>query len=296
VYFGVAMKPTPLRQQFIEVLTLKGYSQRTIETYVCVVAQLARYYHRSPADLSDEEVRAYLHHLHAHTQYSGSTINVTINGLRLFYREVLQRPLGRIEYSLPRFRKRVRRPQAYSVEEVHQLLERGFTVPKYRTFFMTLYGGGLRLSEACHLKLDHIDSRRMLIRVEQGKGHKDRYTILPACLLEELRGYWQTYHPRDWLFPATRNPDRPLDDRTAQLAFKQALERAGLPRKGGPHTLRHSFATHLIDAGTPLHVVKRLLGHTSVTTTAGYLHISRQTFQQAKSPLDAMPWTHSLRS
>jgi integrase/recombinase XerD len=290
------MKPTPLRQQFVEFLTLKGYSKRTIETYVCVVAQLARHYHRSPADLSDEEVRAYLHHLHAQTQYSASTINVTINGLRLFYREVLQRSLGRIEYSLPRFRKRVHRPRAYSVEEVHQLLERGFTVPKYRAFFMTLYGAGLRLNEACHLKVGHIDSRRMLIRVEQGKGHKDRYTILPACLLNELRAYWQTYRPKDWLFPATRNPDRPLDDRTAQVAFTRALERARLPRKGGPHSLRHSFATHLIDAGTPLHVVKRLLGHTSVTTTAGYLHISRQTFQQAKSPLDTMPWTHSLRS
>lgn len=287
------MKTTPLRQQFIEVLTLKGYSPRTIESYVTVVAQLARYYQSPPDRLSDEQVRAYLYHLHTESTYSASTINVVINGLRCFYREILHRDLGRVEYALPHFRKRVRRPQAYSVEEVHQLLEHGFLIPKYRTFFMTLYGTGLRLNEACHLKPEHIDSARMLVRVEQGKGHKDRYTILPERLLLELRAYWRAYRPRHWLFPTTRDPHKPLYDRAVQFIFRKALERVGLPRKGGPHTLRHSFATHLIESGTPLHVVKRLLGHTSVMTTAGYLHISRQTLERVQNPLDAMPWSLS---
>lgn len=288
------MKTTPLRQKFIEVLTLKGYSPRTMETYVSVVAQLARHYHSSPDQLTDEQVRAYLYELHTRSEYSASTLNVIINGLRFFYREVLQRSLGRLDYALPRFRKRVHRPQAYSVAEVHQLLEKGFTVPKHRTFFMTLYGCGLRLNEACHLKPQDIDSARMLLRVVQGKGHKDRSVLLPRQLLAELRSYWRSYRPQLWLFPSAHDPQKPMNDRTAQVAFKQALARAGLPRKGGPHSLRHSWATHLIESGAPLHVVKRLMGHTSVMTTAGYLHISKEALGQVQSPLDAMPWSTPL--
>jgi site-specific recombinase XerD len=285
------MKTTPLRQKLIEVLTLKGYSRRTIETYVSVVAQEARYYHRSPDLITDQEIRAYLYHLHTETTYSASTLNVAINGLRFFYREVLHRPLGRIEQSLPRPKKPVRRAQVYSVEEVGRLLDRGFIQPKHRAFFMTLYGAGLRLNEACHLKACHIDSDRMLIRVEQGKGAKDRYTLLPRRLLIELRAYYRAYQPGEWLFPASHDPAKPMDSRTAQAAFQKALQRASLPRKGGPHCLRHSFATHLIESGAPLHVVKRLLGHTSVTTTAGYLHVSKEALEKVRSPLDAMAST-----
>jgi len=285
------MKTTPLRQKFIEILTLKGYSPRTLETYVSVVVQLARHYHVSPDQLSDEQVRAYLYELHTNSKYSASTLNVIINGLRFFYREVLHRCLGRLEYSLPRFRKRVRRPQAYSVAEVHQLLEQGFTSPKHRVFFMTLYGCGLRISEACHLRVEDIDSGRMLLRVVQGKGHKDRYVPLPRHLLSELRGYYRLFRPQGWLFPSAHDPQKPMNDRTAQVAFQQALERAGLPRKGGPHSLRHSWATHLIESGAPLHVIKRFMGHTSVTTTAGYLHISKEALAQVPSPLDSMPWS-----
>ena len=284
------MKTTPLRQKFIEILTLKGYSPRTLESYISVVCQLAKYYHRPPDQLSDEEVRAYLYHLHTHSTYSASTLNVVINGLRLFYRVVLERSLGRLEFALPRFKKPVRRPQAYSLEEVHQLLEKGFRKCKDRAFFMTLYGAGLRLNEACHLKADHIDSARMVIRVVQGKGQKDRYALLPQQLLGELRTYWEACRPKEWLFPSTQDPQQPMNDRTAQAAFNQALQRAGLPRKGGPHCLRHSWATHMIEAGAPLHVIKELLGHNSVMTTAGYLHISKQALDRVQNPLDSMPW------
>ena len=285
------MKTTPLRQQFIKVLTHKGRSPRTIESYVGVVAKLARHYNRSPDLISDEEVREYLYHLHTKTNYSASTINVAINGLRFFYGEVLDRPLKRIEYSLPRFKQPVRRPQAYSLEEVHQLLEHGFTVPKYRTFFMTVYGCGLRINEACHLKVKDIERARKLVRIEQGKGKKDRYTILPAHLLEELRSYYRTYQPKHWLFEGVKNLQEPIQDRVLQSAFQQGLKRAGLPRKGGPHSLRHSWATHLVDAGTPIHIIKRLLGHVSLTTTLGYLHISRKTLETVGNPLDSMIWT-----
>lgn len=287
------MKTTPLRQQFIEELTLKGYCPRTIETYVSVVAQLARYYQRSPADLNDQQVRAYLYHLHQ-ADRSTSTLNVVVSGLRCFYDRVLQRPEICDKRLLPRPRNAVRRPQAYSVEEVHRLLDCGFTSPKYRVFFMTLYGAGLRLNEACHLRVEHLDVGRMLLRVEQGKGRKDRYTILPQHLLEELRRYWRMYRPRYWLFPSTRDERKPITDRSVQHAFQSALQRAGLPCKGGPHTLRHSFATHLTEGRTPLHIVKELMGHTSVSTTAGYLHISRQTMDRIQSPLDTMNWTVPL--
>lgn len=284
------MKTTPLREQFIEVLTLKGYSIRTIESYVGAVAQLARHYDRSPARLTAEQVRAYLYHLYK-TGHSTSTVNVVLSGLRCFYDLVLHRAEICDKRTLPRPRNDVRRPQAYSVEEVHRLLEYGFTSPKYRVFFMTLYGAGLRLNEACHLKAEHLDAGRMLVRVERGKGRKDRYTILPKHLLEELRKYWQMYRPRYWLFPSARDERKPIHQKSVQIAMRAALRRAGLPRKGGPHTLRHSFATHLTEGRTPLHIVKELMGHTSVSTTAGYLHISRQTMDPIQSPLDTMDWS-----
>jgi site-specific recombinase XerD len=269
------MKKTPLREKFIEALTLQGYSPRTIQSYVGAVSKLARHFNQSPDQLDDEQIRAFLYSLHTQAEASRSTINVTINGLRCFYREMLHRSVDELTRALPRPRKSVRRPQAYSVQEVHRLLEKGVVSPKYRTFFMTLYGAGLRISEGCHLKVGDIDSQRMMIRVQQGKGRKDRYTILPKSLLEQLRSYYRLYHPRDWLFVARGLPERPLNARSAQLTFKKAVQHAGLPDKGGPHVLRHSFATHLIEAGVPVPVVKRLLGHTSLTTTRGYLHISQ---------------------
>lgn len=283
------MKSTPLRERFIEQLTLKGYSARTIETYVSVVVGLARYYHRSPAQLSAQEVRAYVYHLHKEHR-SSSTVNVVVSGLRFLFGEVLGRPEICDKRMLPRVKSGVRRPQAYSEEEVHRLLEQGFISPKYRVFFLTLYGAGLRLSEACRLRVEHLDVGRMLLRVHQGKGRKDRYTILPKHVLEELRGYWRIYRPRYWLFPSRLDERKPVTDRCIQQAFKRALKRAGLPRKGGPHTLRHSFATHLTERRIPLHIVKELMGHTSVSTTAGYLHISRQTMDRVESPLDTMQW------
>jgi len=282
------MKTSPLRQQLIDSLTLKGYSPRTIESYVWAVASLADFHHRSPAGLDTQAVRAFLLHLHTHKSYAASTINVIINGIGYFYREVLDQPLGRLKDSLPRPRKVTRRPQVYSVQEVQRLLERGFLSPMHRTLCMTLYGGGLRLGEAPRLKPEHIDSGRRFIRVVQGKGHKDRYTILPEQLLGQLRAYWRAYRPHPWLFPSRQHPHQPVGAACVQKTFIGALERAGLPRKGGPHILRHSFATHHLENGTPLHVIKRFLGHNSATTTAGYLHITRHTLNSVVSPLDAM--------
>jgi integrase/recombinase XerD len=153
-------------------------------------------------------------------------------------------------------------------------------------FLMTVYGAGLRLNEACHLQPKDIESDRLMIRVNQGKGARDRYTILSPWLLKELRQYWLVYRPGRWLFPSSHDPQRALIDRSAQKMFYAALERCGLPNRGGIHALRHSFATHLLEAGVEITLIKVLLGHRSLKTTANYLHVSGERLSQIKSPLE----------
>ena len=276
---------TTLRQQLIDVLTLKGYAARTLETYVESVAGLAKYYGQSPAQLSDQQLQDYLLHLHARG-LSASTLNVRLSGLRFFYRQVLERPWT-IE-ALPRPKPAIRRARAYSLEEIQRLLRLGTKNEKHRAFLMTVYGAGLRLGEACRLQVADIESGRMLLRVRQGKGRKDRYTCLSPWLLEELRHYWRLARPPLWLFPTERDAQAPFTRRTGQAIFYHALQRAGLPNRGGIHSLRHSFATHLLEAGVDLLTLKKLLGHAHFTTTAGYLHVTAEHAAVLPNPL-AMP-------
>jgi site-specific recombinase XerD len=278
---------SPLRQQYIRLLTLRGYSQRTHESYIAAVAALSGHYGRSPAKLSDEEIQSYLIGL-GERGLSFSTINVAVSSLRLFYGQILQRPMEELKSLLPRRRGVTRRPKVYALEELKRLFLDGCRVPAHRTFLMTVYGAGLRLNEACHLKVRHIESGRMMLRVDQGKGRKDRYTILSPWLLEELRAYYRRQRPGVWLFPARRGGDIPMIDGTAQKIFYTALERAGLPNRGGIHCLRHSFATHLLEAGVDILTLKMLLGHSHFTTTAGYLHVSRERLMTVRSPLDTL--------
>jgi integrase/recombinase XerD len=276
---------SPLRQQYIRLLTLRGYSQRTNESYISAVAALSGRYGRSPAKLSDEEIQSYLIEL-GHRGLSFSTINVAVSSLRLFYGQVLKRPMEGLKALLPRRRGVTRRPRVYAREELRKLFLEGCRSIAHRAFLMTVYGAGLRLNEACHLKVRHIESGRMLLRVDQGKGRKDRYTILSPWLLEELKSYYRQERPGIWLFPARRGGDIPMIDGTAQKIFYTALERAGLPNRGGIHCLRHSFATHLLEDGVDLLTLKMLLGHSHFSTTAGYLHISRKRLAAVRSPLD----------
>jgi integrase/recombinase XerD len=230
---------TPLRQRLIEELVLRRYSPKTQDAYVHAVSGLATYYSRPPDRITDEEARAYLLHLHLETRLAASTLNVAVSGLRFFYRWVLHRPFAHIEQELPRVRKPKRRPKAYTKAEIERLLSSGCTQPKHRAFLMTVYGAGLRLNEACHLRPEHLDRSAGLIRIEQGKNRKDRYTVLPQRLLRELENYWRLYRPTGgWLFPSTRDPQQPLPDGTAQKIFYDAVQRAGLPDKGGIHCLR----------------------------------------------------------
>lgn len=276
---------SPLREQYIRLLTLRGYSQRTQESYIAAVAALSGRYGRSPASLSDEQIQEHLIEL-GERGLAFSTINVAVSALRLFYGQVLKRPMDSLKEVLPRRRGVTRRPRVYAREELRKLFLEGCRSTVDRAFLMTVYGAGLRLNEACHLKVNHIESGRMMLRVEQGKGRKDRHTILSPWLLDELRAYYRQQGPVTWLFPARRGGDVPMIAGTAQKIFYNALERAGLPNRGGIHCLRHSFATHLLEDGVDLLTLKMLLGHSHFSTTAGYLHVSRKRLAAVRSPLD----------
>lgn len=275
---------TPLRNQMIRELELARKSPRTIEAYVSAVAQLAAHFGRSPDQISVEEIRDFVHYLVTARKCAYSTVNQKLAGLKFFYRHVL----GREEFDLRVPAKRSRRlPEPLSREEVARLLQAAEYNPKHRMLLVTAYAAGLRASELVHLQLADIHSERMLIRVNQGKGLKDRYTLLSPKLLSELREYWKLYRPAKWLFPG-RLPTEPLTSGSAQEVFYKAKRLAGLKRGRGIHTLRHCFASHLLESGMDLPTLQRLLGHTSLVTTAIYLHVTEERLAEVESPLDLL--------
>ena len=268
----------------MRALILRRYSGRTTKSYVDRMYDLARYYMRAPSELSRDELQAYLYHLAYERNLSPSSCNVAINALRLYYQLVEGIPRDQLRLMLPRPRSGWKLPEVLSVEEVERLIGCA-RQPHHRTFLMLVYGTGLRLSEAIHLRARHIDSDRMQIRVESGKGDKDRYTVLSPALLGELRAHWKRHGCTDWLFPA-QDGYGPACVATGQYAYKVAKKRAGITKEGGIHILRHSFATHLVEGGVNLAVVQRLLGHADLHTTARYLHLSKRGLDQWRSPLD----------
>lgn len=279
---------TTLRQNFIRELVIRGMSPRTQTAYISAVYGLAKNYHQPPDQISDEALKNYMFYLAQERKLSASSLNQITSGLRLFYKTVVHRSVDFLCEVLPRTKHDVRRPQVYSTEEIERLLTVGCPTPKPRAFLMTVYGAGLRLDEACHLKVEHIHRGRKQIRVVQGKGRKDRYTLLSEVLLRELEGYWRCFRPRHWLFPAPTNELKPMDPRNGQKIFYSAVRRAGLPRRGGIHSLRHSFATHLLESGVEITVVQRLLGHSNLATTSIYLHVRQERLAQIQSPLQLL--------
>ena len=275
---------TPLRQRMIHELELHRKSPNTIEAYVTAVAQLAQHYGRSPDGIAVDEIRDFLHHLITVRKVAYSTCNQKLAGIQFFYHHVL----GQEEFSLRVPAKRSGRlPEPLSRNEIAKLFEVTNNL-KHRVLLMTVYGGGLRVSEVVQLRPQDIHSERMLIRVNQGKGHKDRYTLLSARLLEELRAYWRQYRPQQgWLFPGG-NGKGSLSADAAKRIFYAAKERAGIVHGHGIHCLRHSFATHLMEAGVPLPTIQRLMGHASLNSTAKYLHVTSQHLDGVHSPLDLL--------
>ncbi|HKB36183.1 MAG TPA: site-specific integrase [Gemmataceae bacterium] len=274
---------TPLRQRMIREMQLQQFSPRTIDSYVEAVFGLCKHYKRSPDQIGIEEVRSYLHHLLVERQLAPGTCHVRAAALTFFYRQVLGRPAFRIDL---RRRHSGKLPEVYSRTELVRLFEATRNL-YHRVFLMTTYAAGLRLTEVRHLKPIHIHSQRLLLRVEQGKGRKDRYTLLSPQLLEQLRAYWRAYQPGPWLFPNHKRTG-PILRGTAQKIFYAAKERAGLQRGHGIHTLRHCFATHLLEVGVDLRTIQLLLGHTSLKTTALYLHVTEKKLTQLQSPFDLL--------
>ena len=274
-----------LRKQMEEAMALRGLAYRTRETYIESVAKLAKHYGRRPDEISEAEVQRYLLHLLEERKLAHSSCNVMCSALEFFYRVTLKR--RETEFCLPRPKVPSKLPQILSREEVAALFEHTTNL-KHRAFLMTTYAAGLRLSEACELKVSDIDSDRMTLRVECGKGAKDRYTRLSPRLLVELRRYWIAERPRAWLFPSRRDPEQPLPRHTAHHIYHAAKDRAGITKAGGIHALRHAFATHLLEAGEDVHTIQRLLGHGSLSTTAGYFHLAQKHLSGTASPLDLL--------
>ena len=278
---------SPLRQRMIDAMVLRGMSPRTQECYVSVVAQLARHYRCSPDRLDAAQVKAWLLHRIAERHLAYATVNQAVCAMKFFFGAVLGREAEAV--TIPYARTPQRQPQILSRDELLRLFDAAANV-RTRTLLMTAYAAGLRVSEVCELRLTDIDSApdRMCIRVTAGKGGKDRYTLLSPSLLDALRLYWRICKPRLWLFPRVTDAARPFDICSAQRAYYRARDRAGITKTGGIHTLRHAFATHLLEAGVDLATLAKLLGHNHLSTTQRYLHLARPGALAQDSPLDLL--------
>jgi integrase/recombinase XerD len=268
----------------IEDLTLRNYSPKTIRLYVDNVARLARYHGKSPDRLGREDIRRYLLYLVNERKLAVGSYQQALAAFRYFYRWVLKR--GDVVQDILSPRPERHLPVVLSQTEVGRLFA---AIPsfKHRMILTTAYAAGLRISETVNLKITDVDSERMVIRVRQGKRNKDRYTMLSPVLLDMLRNYWWAARPESYLFPGRRR-DRPMSVSTVQRACKDAQARAGIEKHVTPHTLRHSFATHLLEAGTDVRVLQALLGHSSIRTTSIYTHVSTRLISGTVSPLDRL--------
>ena len=276
---------TEMRRRMEEELRLRGCSPRTHKAYVHWVRRFAEHYRRSPERLGTEEVRAFLVHLLDH-KLSRSTLVQAFCALKFFYVHVLHRPYELTDLRFPRGKRKL--PVVLSEPEVKRLLDAAEDL-REQTILMTLYSAGLRLSELINLHVKDIDSTKMQIRVRQGKGAKDRNVVLSQTLLEGLRSYFRRYRPESWLFYG-QTPQQRLPDRIVQRMVRRLSQKAGLRPGVSTHTLRHSFATHLLEHGTELLYIQELLGHRSPKSTLLYARISPRSLRQVTSPLDCLEW------
>jgi site-specific recombinase XerD len=279
---------THLRQLMLDELQRRNYAQSTVRSYLHAVEDFARYFHRSPDGLRPDHIREYQVHLFRDRKLSPGTIEGRTAALRFLFVKTLRRPYLPDHIPFPKRQRRL--PTVLSQEEAARLIESAQNL-MHRTMLMTLYATGLRRAELCHLKVSDIDSERMVIHVRQGKGGRDRDVLLSPKLLETLREYWRWMKPRTYLFPGTvKNwrADVPVTTKIVWIAVTEAARRAGITKRVSPHTLRHSFATHMLEAGADLRTIQVLLGHAKLADTTVYLQLSRRHLQAVPSPLEAI--------
>ena len=282
-----ARNVSPLRQRMIDDMTVRNFASNTMLAYLKQVSLFARHFGRSPERLGSEEIRSYQIYLAKERRVAVSSRTVAVSALRFLYAVTLKQ--DRVIEMIPSPKKEHRLPLILSPEEVLRLLQAAPSF-SYQVIFSTMYGAGVRVSEALHLRPPHIDSQRMMIRIELGKGHQDRYVQLSPKLLELLRTYWRRVRPQEWLFPG-QVPHQPLSREAVGQAITHASQRAGLRKQTSPHSLRHAYAVHLLEAGTDLRRIQLLLGHRSLSTTALYLRLATTTVCATTSPLDLLPYT-----
>lgn len=282
---------TRLRKMMLEELQRRNYSAITTRNYLRVVTEFAKYFGKPPDRLGLNELRTYQAYLLRERKLTPGTVVNQVAALRFFFVKTLKRYQFRDFLPYPQDRRRL--PTVLSREEVSHLINAAGNLFR-RTLLMTLYGTGMRRAELAHLKVSDIDSQRMIIRVVAGKGGKDRDLPLSPALLETLREYWRWRKPKLYLFPTRtlgRRLDQPISDKTVWIACSEAARRAGISKRVTPHTLRHSWATHLLEAGTDLRTIQVLLGHGDLETTAQYLHLSQRHLQTVVNPLDGLSLT-----
>lgn len=275
---------TSLRQRMIDDMRIRNLSLNTQKSYLLQVASFAKYFSQSPEDLGPDEVRDYQIYLINDKQLAPSSLCITVSALRFLYKVTLRKSWALDEIPAPK--KPQTLPIILSQEEVSIFLQ-CTTSTKHHAILSILYAAGLRVSEACQLKITDIDSQRMTLRVDQGKGNKDRYSLLSPRLLEILRHYWRQQRPVYWLFPSPRL-NQPISRDAVGLACQKAHARSGLTKPITPHSLRHVFATHLLEGGTELRTIQLLLGHRSLSTTARYLKLAVSQVCATTSPLDLL--------
>ena len=280
---------THLRKTMLEELERRNYSPSTVRTYLMTIEDFARYFHQPPDTLGPEHVRQYQAYLFRERKLAANSVNQRVGALRFFFIKTLKKTWSVDETPYPK--RVIRLPRIFSPEEVAQLIDAATTL-FYRTILMTLYATGVRRAELARLKISDIDSRRMILHVQGGKGRKDRDIMLSPKLLEALREHWRSLprKPKVWLFPGNRwhTADYPITTKVAWLACREAAMRAGLGHDIHPHTLRHCFATHLLEAGADLRTIQILLGHRDLEETTLYLHLSNRHLSATASPLDSL--------
>lgn len=280
---------THLRKMLLEELERRNYSKTTIRSYVHTIADLARYFHRSPDQLGPEQIREYQAYLFRDRHLASNTVNQRVGAIRFFYNKVLKRKWDVDETPYPK--KTIQLPSILSPEEVAHVIESADT-PFHRTILLTLYGTGVRRAELTRIKISDVDSQRMVIHIQGGKGRKDRDVMLSPNLLEELRRHYRHLRkkPTTWLFPGGKwhTADHPIDAKVVWQACHIAAQRAGLNKDVHPHTFRHCFATHLLEGGADLRTIQILLGHRDLEETTIYLHLSNRHLSATASPLDAL--------